>query len=276
MDELSKIIERVTLSIEIFYTGSLCGIQSLGGGEGGHLHVLESGKLTVVTAEGHKICLDTPSVIFIPNGTEHKIISSESDNANLICALVKYNSSNSKMLMAELPQFIYQELTIDNETGKTAQWLFSEAFGEKIGRQAIIDKLADIFLLQVLRHVVDSGVILQGVLSAMTHERLAPVIEAIHSEPERQWTVEDLADIAYLSRSKFAALFKETVGQSPNNYLTEVRICKAQSLLKKGKSVSLIANEVGYEHGSALARVFRKALGVSPKEWLIEHNEERL
>jgi AraC-like DNA-binding protein len=42
----------------------------------------------------------------------------------------------------------------------------------------------------------------------------------------------------------------------------------AQDLLQKGKSINIIANEVGYEHGSALARVFRKTLGVSPTEWV--------
>ena len=98
--------------------------------------------------------------------------------------------------------------------------------------------------------------------------RLSTVIEAIHAEPEKPWTVESLADIAALSRSKFAALFKETVGQTPNQYVTELRIAMAQNLLQQGKPISMIANEVGYEHGSALARVFRKSLGVSPSDWL--------
>jgi len=52
--------------------------------------------------------------------------------------------------------------------------------------------------------------------------------------------------------------------------LTDLRIAIAQGLLKKDKPVSLVANEVGYEHGSALARVFRKKTGLSPKEWLMK------
>lgn len=272
MDHLSNIINHVTLSAEVFYTGNMCGIQTIGGSNSGHLHILESGKLTIITNEGHKVCLDTPSVIFIPSGTEHRVISSESDEANLICALVKFDSTNGQSLIQSLPQFIYYEISETQPVGRAAKWLFEEAFDEQVGRQAMINKLADVFLLQVLRDVVNNGVLLQGVLSAMTHPRLSKVIEAIHSEPEKPWTVETLADIAALSRSKFAALFKETVGQPPNNYITELRVAMAQNLLKKGKSINIIANEVGYEHGSALARVFRKTLGVSPTEWANKSN----
>lgn len=272
MDHLSNIINHVTLSAEVFYTGNMCGIQTIGGSNSGHLHILESGKLTIITNEGHKVCLDTPSVIFIPNGTEHRVVSSESDEANLICALVKFDSTNGQSLIQSLPQFIYYEISETQPVGRAAKWLFEEAFDEQVGRQAMINKLADVFLLQVLRDVVNNGVLLQGVLSAMTHPRLSKVIEAIHSEPEKSWTVDNLADIAALSRSKFAALFKETVGQPPNNYITELRVAMAQNLLKKGKSINLIANEVGYEHGSALARVFRKTLGVSPTEWANKSN----
>lgn len=268
MDDLGKIINHITLSAEVFYSGNLCGIQAIGGSDSGHLHILESGKLTIITNEGHKVCLDTPSVIFIPSGTEHKIISSESDQANLICALVKFNASNCSSLIKSLPQFIYYEINSSESIGQTAKWLFDEAFGEQSGRQVMIDKLADIFLLQILRDVVKSGEVLQGILSAMTHPRLSGVIEAIHQQPEHEWSIEKLAQISALSRSKFAALFKETVGQSPNNYITDLRIAMAKNLLKKGKSINIIANEVGYEHGSALARVFRKSLGVSPTEWV--------
>ena len=268
MDDLSKIINHISLSAEVFYTGGLCGIQTIGGHEGGHLHILKSGKLTVMTNEGHKVCLDTPSVIFLPNGVEHKVISSESEDATLVCATINLGSANSSVLTKSLPQFIYHEIDANDPIGSTAQWLFDEAFNEFEGRQAMINKLTDIFLLQILRDVLDKGVVVQGVLSAMTHPRLSAVIEAIHAEPEKPWTVESLADIAALSRSKFAALFKETVGQTPNQYVTDLRIAMAQNLLQQGKPISMIANEVGYEHGSALARVFRKSLGVSPSDWL--------
>ena len=84
-----------------------------------------------------------------------------------------------------------------------------------------------------------------------------------------------MANIALMSRSKFAAVFKDNIGRPPNEYITELRLTLAQELLKKKKPVNIVANEVGYEHGSALARVFKKKLGLSPKEWIQKHNLSR-
>ena len=107
-------------------------------------------------------------------------------------------------------------------------------------------------------------------LAGMAHPQLSKLMAAVHENPEEQWTVDSMAERALMSRAKFAALFKSTVGQAPSDYLADLRVALAQGLLKKELPVSLVANKVGYEHGSALARVFRKKLGLSPKEWLIK------
>ena len=85
---------------------------------------------------------------------------------------------------------------------------------------------------------------------------------------EERGGLDAMAELALMSRSKFADLFKRTVGQSPGDYVIDWRIVVAQGLLKKNKAVALVANAVGYENGSALARVFKKKLGISPKQWL--------
>nr|WP_286196351.1 helix-turn-helix transcriptional regulator [Thalassotalea sp. G20_0] len=81
-----------------------------------------------------------------------------------------------------------------------------------------------------------------------------------------------MAGQALMSRSKFADLFKKVVGQSPGDYVIEWRLTMARRLLLQNRPVALVANAVGYENGSALARVFRKKLGMSPKEWLENKN----
>ena len=51
------------------------------------------------------------------------------------------------------------------------------------------------------------------------------------------------------------------------DYLVSWRISLAQKRLREGKPIALIAEEVGYESPSALARAFRRKTGVSPREW---------
>ena len=268
MDKLSEVLDRISFSTDVFFSGTMCGIQTIGGGDTGHLHMLKSGVLTILTDEGHKVVMDKPSVMFFPGPGNHRIIGEESENAKLVCASVQFESANKEALINSLPQFIYFDTDSYPEIGQTAEWLFAEAFEQRLGRQGMLDRLSDIFLLQILRQVINTGTSYHGILAALSHPQLAKVIDAIQKQPEAPWTLESLADIAAMSRSKFAAVFKQTVGQPPNDFITDIRVSLAQNLLKARRPVSLVANDVGYEHGSALARVFKKKLGVSPKEWL--------
>jgi len=272
MDQLSQILENLSFNADVFFSGNLCGIQSLGGVDSkkGHLHLLKSGVLTLVCEDGHKVTLDKPSVIFMPGPTKHQIIASESKEAELVCVDVDFHQGSGSALVNALPKFICLSIEKHDPLGKTARWLFEEAFNAQPGQQMVVNKLGDIFLVQILRYVINEGIVLQGMLAGMAHPKLSVVMTALHKRPEEPWTIEIMAETALMSRAKFAALFKDTVGQAPSDYLTDLRISIAQGLLKKDKPVSLVANEVGYEHGSALARVFRKKTGLSPKEWLMK------
>jgi len=151
---------------------------------------------------------------------------------------------------------------------QTANWLFDEAFDDKCGKQPMINSLTDIFIIQVLRHVLNNNIMQHGLLAGLAHPQVSKILLAIHDAPQHQWGLEEMAEIALMSRSKFAELFKRVVGQSPGDYLIDWRIVVAKSLLQQDKPVALVANAVGYENGSALARIFRKKLGISPKQWL--------
>jgi len=272
MDKISQILQNLSFNADVFFSGNLCGIQTLGGSDSnkGHLHLLKTGVLTLVCEEGHKVTLDKPSVIFMPGPTRHQIIASESSQAELVCVDIDFHSGSGSALVNALPKLICLSIEQDDPLGNTARWLFNEAFNEQVGQQLIVNKLGDIFLIQILRHILKEGIVMQGMLAGMAHPQLSMLMTKLHKQPEESWTIDSMAEVAIMSRAKFAALFKDTVGQAPSDYLTELRIAVAQGLLTKGLPVSFVANEVGYEHGSALARVFRKKTGLSPKEWLLK------
>ncbi|HWU94468.1 MAG TPA: helix-turn-helix transcriptional regulator, partial [Sphingomonas sp.] len=79
------------------------------------------------------------------------------------------------------------------------------------------------------------------------------------------WTVAELAGIAGMSRSAFAARFGERLGCAPIEYLARWRMAIAKDALARGvKSLGRIAEEIGYESASAFSTAFRKRLGCSP------------
>jgi AraC family transcriptional regulator len=81
---------------------------------------------------------------------------------------------------------------------------------------------------------------------------------------ERRFGLPELAMVAGLSRWHFLRIFRETVGVSPHDYVTQRRLERAQHLLRTtGRSVMDIAGDVGMTH-SHFSRVFSRRLGVTP------------
>ena len=269
MDQLSVILQRFSMSTDVFFTGNLCGITSFNSEPNqGHLHLLRSGALTIVDEQGQSQLIDQPTVLYFPKPHAHRIIANDDNPPQLVCANVFYNDSSSNPIADALPALLCFKLSDCQKMNQTAHWLFEEAFEENCGKQPMINALTDVFIIHVLRHVMHNDIIQHGLLAGLAHPQLSKVLLAIHETPDHSWGLEEMAELALMSRSKFADLFKKIVGQSPGDYVIDWRITVAKSLLLQDKPVALVANAVGYENGSALARVFRKKLNMSPKEWL--------
>jgi AraC-like DNA-binding protein len=80
--------------------------------------------------------------------------------------------------------------------------------------------------------------------------------------------LQELAERVGMSRSIFALKFKETVGETPMEYLTRWRMLLAGDRLKTaGDSLSDIAQSLGYESESAFGKAFKRVMGCSPKQY---------
>ncbi len=272
MDRLSEILNRFSINAQVFFSGNMCGSEPFGARSDGvgHLHLLKSGTLTLKRDNADVVVFREPTVIFFPHATRHRIDAKESDKAELVCSSIHYADGVNNPLASALPQSIHYALSESAMLNQVAQWLFDEAFADRCGRGPMINRLLDIFLIHILRDVLDNGRVEHGMLAGLSHPQLAKVLTAIHKEPQNNWSLESMADISAMSRSKFAELFRSTVGQSPGEYVADWRISMAQALLMENRPVGLVANAVGYENGSALARVFRKKTGLSPREWVTQ------
>jgi AraC-like DNA-binding protein len=94
-------------------------------------------------------------------------------------------------------------------------------------------------------------------------------LSAIHDSVNAPWTVGSLAEAAGMSRSAFAARFKELLGQTPLEYVTEWRMQKAMQLLQqRDKKLIDVARSVGYESDAAFSKAFKRVVGASPGEYL--------
>jgi AraC-like DNA-binding protein len=270
MDRLSLILERLSITAGVFFTGEMCGISTFSGdGEReGHIHLLKAGRVDLITDAHDVVSIDQPALIFYPRPKVHKLRAVESDNAELVCASIQYGADTSNPLTNALPEMVVLNFEDDDYVASAAQGLFQEAFLEREGKQLLVDKLAEIILIHLLRNQLESDVNKTGMLAGMAHKQLSQVLLRIHQAPYEHWTLESMSELAFMSRSKFAEEFKRVIGQSPGEYLIDWRISIAQSEMKKGKPIAVVANEVGYENTSGLSKAFKKKVGMSPTEWL--------
>jgi len=98
-------------------------------------------------------------------------------------------------------------------------------------------------------------------------DRLNTVFRYIQKNYTEQLSNQELAGVIHLSESRFCHLFKESMGQSPLNYINEVRLQKAYLLLQqKELSVAEVAAVVGFTDYNNFGRLFKKKYGFSPSE----------
>jgi AraC-like DNA-binding protein len=163
---------------------------------------------------------------------------------------------------------------IRKESDKAAMRWSLERMREELrdpqpGGALIAQQLAFMILIQALRlHLADgtrSGV---GWLFALADKQMRVAITCMHDNPGHRWTLQELAEHVGMSRSIFALKFKETVGETPMEYLTRWRMLLAGDRLKNaGDSLSDIALSLGYESESAFGKAFKRIMGCSPKQY---------
>jgi len=98
--------------------------------------------------------------------------------------------------------------------------------------------------------------------------RIARVLEAMERQMAEPFTVCDLAAIAGLSPSRFAHLFRRTVGMSPLRHLHTLRMRRAQQLLETSSlPIRDVMQQVGWRDPSHFSKNFKRRFGVAPRRY---------
>lgn len=270
-DRLVWLLNCFELRARVFQAGPLCESARYDAEDGlGYIHVLRRGTLQVKTTGQPSFLLEEPSLFFFMNPTSHRLLPKD-DAVDMVCASFDFGAGLRNPLAQALPEVLVLKLRDAPTLDASLDILFTEAAENHCGRQAVLDRLIEIVIVQLLRDLMDERRLEVGLLAGLAEPKLAKAINAMHAEPARAWTLEALASVAGMSRARFATRFRDTVGTTPVSYLTEWRIGVAQSLLRRGKPVQLVADAVGYGSASALSRAFTALAGVSPSDWRKQH-----
>ncbi|WP_240669708.1 AraC family transcriptional regulator [Actinoplanes solisilvae] len=113
---------------------------------------------------------------------------------------------------------------------------------------------------------------LTGPVSAGPPRAIRRVVDAIQNEPERPFTVTELARVANMSVRSLQEGFRRHVGTAPMNYLQQVRLGRAHEALRRGDparlTVASVAHRWGFAHLGRFASAYRDRFGESPSATL--------
>lgn len=267
VDRLAALLERFPVSAQVFNAGALCGVNLLEADDvHGQLHLVRRGPLEV-SHGGAPVRIEAPSLLLYPRPLSHRFSSDPERGADIACANLRFEGGPGNPVAAALPAFVCMPLTALEGSGPVLEMLFEEAFERRCGRQAMIDRLFEVVMIQLLRQLMERGEVTGGLLAGLSHPRLRHALVAMHEAPTRDWTLEDLAAASGMSRSVFAASFREAVGSTPGQYLLGWRVGLAQQALRRGRPLKVVASEVGYGSEAALSRAFKAHCGLSPRAW---------
>ncbi len=145
-----------------------------------------------------------------------------------------------------------------------SRWFMNLPFdGFRKGRQL------QLLFIQILRAYLQTAAPMPASwLRALGDPRLAPALRLMHGDTARAWHLEELARACAMSRTTFAAHFRNVAGVAPLTYLAQWRMRLAERALREAaQPVASIARTLGYSSESAFSNAFKRHAGQSPKRY---------
>ena len=263
---------------------------------GGMFHIVTDGSAWLLHGEmAAPVSLTAGDIVLFPAGMSHKLYSSENaellngsevieavaagrppfqegsgEGINLICGYMHYNTQGNHPFLNSLPGCIrmnQQQVPGLSHIAYLIDCLKQEMDTQTPGTTAMVDRLTEILIIQIIREHIRLNSEKQPFFRALRDEKIGRLLSSIHQRPGDNWSVETMGAQAHMSRSSFSARFNELVGVPPMKYLTEWRMRLAGDLLSDSKlSISAIAAKVGYGSEAAFAKAFKQFYHLPPGE----------
>jgi AraC family transcriptional regulator len=146
-----------------------------------------------------------------------------------------------------------------------------EGFDKLLFEEQLTDLLT--YHLQQHRYIADKVRRLPPVkLSTriQLYKQLSRALDAIHSCPGEELSLDVLSTAACISKYHFLRLFRSAYGYSPHQYIQQLRIEKARNLLTRTSTpISDVADLLGFVNSQSFSRLFSQRVGVSPSAYRI-------
>ena len=147
--------------------------------------------------------------------------------------------------------------------------LMREAMNGDAGSRLFAESLAGMLAVHLLRNYAERSQPIKTDRISTQPRAVTQAVDFINDNYATDLSLSDIAAAAHLSPFHLSRIFKKATGVSPYQYLLQVRVNSARSLLAAGagdRSLAEVAAAVGFADQSHLTRHFKRMVGVTPKQ----------
>ena len=156
-------------------------------------------------------------------------------------------------------------------TDPDLNWMMERLYKELMGRKAsalLVQSMAQAIAVHLARNYAELTSQAHSGSPSLPGFKLRQITDWMAQNMEQEFSLDELAAQAGLSKFHFTRLFKNATGESPSRYHTSLRMDAARRLLRESrKTVVEVALDVGYVNPSHFAKLFRRQTGLSPSDY---------
>jgi AraC-like DNA-binding protein len=247
----------------------------------GALHIIEEGEVALqIDGHPHPEHVRGGDFVLLPRGDRHVVVSDDDtadadDGGNAparwLCGTFTIGDPGASHLLGSLPAVIILRgsdgaaLEALEGLEVARRMLVLEMRSPSQGSAVMVSRILDLIFIQIMRTWAAGADAEPNWLAGAFDPQIGLALSAIHRDPGREWSVDELARVSHLSRSSFAARFVTRVGKPPATYLAHVRLDAATTLLRDTfLPIAHIAEKVGYTSEAAFSRAFKNRYGAPP------------
>ncbi|ASO21763.1 AraC-like DNA-binding protein [Actinoalloteichus hoggarensis] len=210
----------------------------------------------------------------LPGTTDSIEFGGDGSRSRILCAGLHHDAGGSSPLYHALPR-----MTVLRRAQLEAEPLLRAAVdtldarrdlgaGDGPGAAAVTLRVFEMVFVLALRPLLTAMTERPEMLAALANPAVSRALTAMHTRYAEPWTLRSLAAEANLSRSTFAGLFRELVGEGPATHLTACRMrAAARLLVDTDVPQSAVPGRVGYQSAVGFHRAFRRHFGTTPGEY---------
>lgn len=276
------------------FGGDFASPHDAGGAGWAHFHIVTQGKCLIERMGYGPLLLEAGDVLLLPHGDPHVVRASAAgaalgrngmrteyrnsirvkqsvgveQNVELICGRLHFEAAPESLLMSVLPDVVV--LHGAERPGPVRLRMLLEGIHEELdadapGAAAIATDLASALFVMLLRAHLEAAGTSSGVLRLLAQRGTMRALLAMVRDPARDWTLEQLAGQAAMSRATLVRAFRTAAGVPPLAFLADLRLGLARQRLQRSHgSIGEIAADVGYQSEAAFSRAMLRRYGIRP------------